>query len=160
MNCCLNIKINMRETPHGVQRSWRILFAFVCMCVVSKNTKFPNWSSIADNAVTRGGRSFGISFLLPMVYTQVFECAVKCRLMLLPNRNCTHWSAVLKYVIKVVSWETVGFHCILFISKILDYNLYISDPAVPKLSFPCCILEKCNKPLLYVCNNPSPSPGK
>ena len=32
-----------------------ILFAFVSACVVGKNLNIPNWSSVADNAITQGG---------------------------------------------------------------------------------------------------------
>ena len=32
----------------------RILFAFVSACVVDKNLNTPNWSSMADDAITRG----------------------------------------------------------------------------------------------------------
>ena len=53
--CCgLSAEINMHETPHGAQRSWA---HFVCVsaCVVGKDPNTPNWSSMADDAITRGG---------------------------------------------------------------------------------------------------------
>ena len=41
-----------------------ILFVFVSTCMVSKNLNTPNWSSMADDAITWGGyRSSLISFL-------------------------------------------------------------------------------------------------
>ena len=33
----------------------RILFAFVSTCVVGKNPNTPNWSSMADDAITQSG---------------------------------------------------------------------------------------------------------
>ena len=44
-----------KEMPHGAQRLWTHLFAFVFTCVVGNNRNTPNWSSIADSAITRGG---------------------------------------------------------------------------------------------------------
>ena len=32
-----------------------ILFAFLCVCVVSKYLSTPNWSSMADDAITQRG---------------------------------------------------------------------------------------------------------
>ena len=48
MYCGLSVKINMRETPY----KGRILFVFVSVCVVGKNPNTPNWSTIADDAIT------------------------------------------------------------------------------------------------------------
>ena len=40
MYCFLSIRINTPEMPHGAQRSWMHLFAFVTACLVSK-TQIP-----------------------------------------------------------------------------------------------------------------------
>ena len=48
MYCGLSVKINMREAPHGVRRLWTHL---VCI----KNLNTPNWSSMADSAITWSG---------------------------------------------------------------------------------------------------------
>ena len=53
MCCGLSMKINMCETPYGSQRSWT--HAFVSTCVVVKNPNSPNWCSMADDSITRGG---------------------------------------------------------------------------------------------------------
>ena len=34
---------------------WRILFAFVSVCVDEKYPNTPNWNSMADDAITLGG---------------------------------------------------------------------------------------------------------
>ena len=43
---------NKHETPHIV---WRLWTHFVSACLVGKNPKTPNLSSMADDAITRGG---------------------------------------------------------------------------------------------------------
>ena len=48
------MKINTCETPHGA----KIVDAF-CLCLFPRvwlaNTQSPNWSSMADDAITRSG---------------------------------------------------------------------------------------------------------
>ena len=52
---CCGVSVKMRDTPHGAQRSWAH-FVCVCFCVCGlQNLEYPNWSSIADDAITRGG---------------------------------------------------------------------------------------------------------
>ena len=46
--------INMHETPHGTWRLWTH-FVCVCFCVCGwQKPEHPNWSSVADDAITRG----------------------------------------------------------------------------------------------------------
>ena len=52
--CGLSMKINMHKLSHGVQRSCRIFFAFVFVCVVGKNLKTTNLSFTADDIITQG----------------------------------------------------------------------------------------------------------
>ena len=53
--CGLSVKINTCEMPLGAQKSWTHI---VCLCFhvygQQKNLNTPNWSSMADNAITLG----------------------------------------------------------------------------------------------------------
>ena len=51
MYCGLSMKINTCERAKIVDG---VLFAFVSSCVIVINPNAPNWSSMADNAITRG----------------------------------------------------------------------------------------------------------
>ena len=61
----LGIKINTRKKPHRMQGmhedSGHILFAFISAWVVSKDLNTPNWTSMADDAITWGGSGVLVS---------------------------------------------------------------------------------------------------
>ena len=51
----LSVTVNMHEALHSARRSWT---HFVCVCVHvcgRQKPNYPNWSSTADDAITRGG---------------------------------------------------------------------------------------------------------
>ena len=76
MNCSLSVKIKRCETPHSTQRSRTHFVYFVSTCVVSKNRNTPSWSSMADDAITRGGIGVLGS---PFYTTSVFLYYMKVR---------------------------------------------------------------------------------
>ena len=55
MYCGLSVKINTRETPHGMQRSWTHFVCVYFRVCGQQNPNTPNWSSMADEAITQGG---------------------------------------------------------------------------------------------------------
>ena len=55
MHCGLRVKTKMRKCHMAHKDCGRILFAFVSKCVVGKEPNTPNWSLMADDAITRCG---------------------------------------------------------------------------------------------------------
>ena len=51
----LSVKINPVKRRTWRKDRGRVLFAFVSGCVVGKSPNTPNWSSMADDAITQGG---------------------------------------------------------------------------------------------------------
>ena len=82
-----------------------ICFAFVFACVVSKNPKTPILSSMADNAITRGGiQEVWYLWCISVVISQkIYEKSVFLQ------DNAHHWKGDLYYKISqdfyVISWE-------------------------------------------------------
>ena len=68
MYCGMNMETNAYKTCAAREDREHICFAFACACVVSKNLKTLELSSIADNAITVGG----IGCLGSLVY--ICEC--------------------------------------------------------------------------------------
>ena len=75
MYCGLSVKINTWEMPR--KDYGRILFAFVSTCVVGKNSKTLNWSSMTDDAITQSVIGvLGSLFYIYVVTTQLINCVV------------------------------------------------------------------------------------
>ena len=55
MYCALSVKITRVKCDTVHEDCWSVLFAFVPKCVVGKNPITPNWSSLADDAITQNG---------------------------------------------------------------------------------------------------------
>ena len=53
MYCGLSVKTHAKGCA-GRKDHERICFAFAFACVVGKNLKTPNWSPMAEDAITRG----------------------------------------------------------------------------------------------------------
>ena len=72
---------NTRETVHGMQRSWT---HFVCVCFPMcgrQKLEYPNWSSMNDDAITRGGIGvLGSPFYIICVFTTKCCCSLTMRM--------------------------------------------------------------------------------
>ena len=98
--CVLQSK---REDKHGLNAAWHTkivntghdLFVFVSTFVVGKNPITPNWSSMADNAITRGsigvlGSPFYICGSSTYALLQVCSNSLICFIMCVLPLKCDH----------------------------------------------------------------------
>ena len=140
----LRAKINRRETPHDVRRSW---MHFVCVfpCEWSaKKQNTPNWSFMADDANTQGGigvlvspfyicgviRGF-INILVCFPIFQVVEVHICCLFVCLSVYFFFQWSVLSLYwgpMHKMHKQNTIWYHLLaLRFLKFLQYTLSLSS---------------------------------
>ena len=80
-----------------------ILFAFVSTFVVGKNPNTPNWSSMADNAITWGSiEGLGSCFY---ICGMIFVCVCFRVCVVGENQNTPNWSSMAD---NAITWGGIG----------------------------------------------------